>query len=43
MELNAYIAGVESPWTDVGGGLVDPATMHTAEAFMRAKAALPAA
>ncbi|GAA1915605.1 SDR family oxidoreductase [Nocardioides marmoribigeumensis] len=43
MELNAYIAGVESPWTDVGGGLVDPATMHTAEAFLRAKAALPAA
>jgi len=41
MALNRYLAESESPWTDAGGGLVDPATMTRVESFLRAKAALP--
>jgi uncharacterized protein YbjT (DUF2867 family) len=41
MALNRYVASSEAPWTDAGGGLVDPATMTRVEAFLRAKAALP--
>ena len=42
MALNAYMASVESAWSTVGGGLVDPASMRTAESFLRTKASLPA-
>jgi len=41
MALNRYLAESETPWTDAGGGLVDPATMTRVESFLRAKAALP--
>jgi uncharacterized protein YbjT (DUF2867 family) len=41
MALNRYMAESESPWTNAGGGLVDPATMTRVDAFLRAKAALP--
>lgn len=41
MALNRYLAESESPWTDVGGGLVEPPTMTRVEPFLRAKAALP--
>jgi uncharacterized protein YbjT (DUF2867 family) len=40
MALSFFMAGVESPYSVPGGGLLDPATMLTAEAFLRAKAAL---
>ncbi len=39
MALNCYIASTESPYGG-GGGLIDPATMVTAEAFLRQKAAM---
>jgi uncharacterized protein YbjT (DUF2867 family) len=41
MALNHYLAASETPWTNAGGGLVDPATMTRVESFLRAKAALP--
>lgn len=41
MALNRYLAESESPWTDAGGGLVEPPTMTRVEPFLRAKAALP--
>jgi uncharacterized protein YbjT (DUF2867 family) len=40
MALNLYMATTESAYSDPGGGLVDPATMVTAEVFLRHKAAL---
>lgn len=42
MALNRYLAASETPWTTPGGGLVEPASMLTAEAFLEGKAALPA-
>lgn len=41
MALNRYLAAEETPWTDAGGGLVDPASMTTVAEVLRAKAALP--
>jgi uncharacterized protein YbjT (DUF2867 family) len=41
MALNRYLAVGESAWTNAGGGLVDPASMTTVEAFLRGKASLP--
>lgn len=41
MALNRYLAASETPWTNAGGGLVDPATMTRVESFLQAKAALP--
>ena len=40
MALNFFMARSESPYAVPGGGLVDPATMVTAEEFLRRKAAL---
>ena len=39
MALNRFMASCESPWSDPGGGLVDPTTMVTAREFLGAKAA----
>jgi uncharacterized protein YbjT (DUF2867 family) len=41
MALNRYLAASETPWSNAGGGLVEPATMTRVESFLRAKAALP--
>lgn len=41
MALNRYLAAAETPWTNAGGGLVDPATMTRVGSFLEAKAALP--
>lgn len=41
MALNRYLAEGETPWTNAGGGLVEPASMVTVEAFLRGKVALP--
>jgi uncharacterized protein YbjT (DUF2867 family) len=40
MAMNLYMATTESAYPDAGGGLLDPATMLTAEAFLRGKAAI---
>lgn len=42
MALNRYMAQSESAWTSAGGGLLDPASMTTVEAFLQKKSALPA-
>jgi uncharacterized protein YbjT (DUF2867 family) len=41
MALNRYMAAVESPWPDPGGGLVEPAGMTTVEEYLTEKLALP--
>lgn len=41
MALNRFMAAGETPWTDAGGGLVEPASMTTVEQLLRAKASLP--
>jgi len=41
MALNRYLASSETPWTNAGGGLVEPASMTRVESFLRARAALP--
>jgi len=41
MALNYFMAAEETPWADVGGGLVDPSSMTTVGQLLRAKAALP--
>lgn len=43
MALNRYGASSETAWTNVGGGLLDPASMTTVEEFLREKVRLPAA
>ncbi len=43
MALNRAMAATETPWTDPGGGLVDPLTMTTVTQFLEAKLRLPAA
>ena len=40
MALNRHIGAADAPWPP-GGGLVDPASMTTVEAFLKAKLALP--
>lgn len=40
MAMNLYMACSESAYPDPGGGLIDPATMLTAETFLRQKAAM---
>lgn len=40
MALNRYLAAAETPWTPPGGGLLDPDSMTTVEAYLREKAAL---
>ena len=40
MALNRHLGSADAPWLP-GGGLVDPATMTTVEAFLEAKLALP--
>jgi uncharacterized protein YbjT (DUF2867 family) len=41
MALNRYLAAAETAWSSAGGGLVDPGSMITVEAFLRDKASLP--
>jgi hypothetical protein len=40
MAMNLYMACTESAYSPPGGGLLDPATMVTAEAFLRGKAVI---
>ena len=43
MGLNYYMSAIETPWTNAGGGLLEPSSLITVEEFLRAKAALPPA